>query len=62
MYPDNKETAFEDFIKDSFEDELADIIIRTAELAMSMGIDLQAHVEAKMAYNAGRPYKHGKDY
>lgn len=42
------------------EAELADVIIRVADYAQGFGIDLGAVVEAKMAYNRTRPYKHGK--
>ena len=40
-------------------DELADIIIRTGDLAGCLGIDLDAAVTAKMAVNRQRPYKFG---
>ena len=40
--------------------ELADIVIRVADMATYLGIDLDAVIEAKMAYNATRPYKHGR--
>lgn len=53
---------YSQFIKGSFEEELADIIIRVADLAGWKGIDLDAHVRAKMRYNSMRPHKHGKLY
>lgn len=53
---------FAKHVKDTFEDELADIVIRTVELAAVNGIDLSAHVAAKMDYNKTRPYKFGKNY
>lgn len=53
---------FQAYVKDTFEDELADAVIRVVELAASMGIDLDTHVEMKMRYNATREYKHGKRY
>lgn len=56
------EETFKELVKDSFADELADTIIRIADFAGYMGIDLQWHVEQKMMYNANRPYKHGKKY
>lgn len=40
-------------------DELADVLIRAADLAGILGIDLQACVVAKMARNANRPHKFG---
>lgn len=45
-----------------FASELADIIIRVGDLAGIVGIDLEYAVTRKMAYNEGRPYKHGKAY
>jgi NTP pyrophosphatase (non-canonical NTP hydrolase) len=53
---------FVDKIKDTFEDELADAIIRICDLAGYCNIDLDKHIQAKMLYNKGRPYKHGKLY
>jgi NTP pyrophosphatase (non-canonical NTP hydrolase) len=40
--------------------ELADIIIRCGDFAHEHGIDLDRAVALKMAYNATRPYKHGR--
>ena len=42
--------------------ELADAVIRIADLCGYMGIDLAAVIREKMAYNATRPYKHGKRF
>ena len=42
--------------------ELADVIIRVGDLAGVYGIDLEAAVRDKMAYNETRPHKHGKAY
>lgn len=42
--------------------ELADVIIRVGDLAGCYGIDLEAAVVQKMAYNKTRPHKHGKAY
>jgi NTP pyrophosphatase (non-canonical NTP hydrolase) len=39
--------------------ELADILIRVFDLAGRYGIDLDKAVAEKMAYNEGRPYRHG---
>lgn len=50
---------FADLIKDTFADELADIVIRVMDLAEWKGIDLQSHIEAKMRYNSLREHKHG---
>ena len=42
--------------------ELADAVIRIADLCGYMGIDLEAAIREKMAYNATRPHKHGKNF
>lgn len=39
--------------------ELADIILRTMNLAEAVGVDLGTEVEKKAAYNITRPHKHG---
>lgn len=53
---------FEDNIKSSFEDEIADVAIRLFDLCGGMGIDLEKHIEMKMKYNSMRGYKHGKAF
>jgi len=53
---------FTNYIKDSFEDEIADAIIRLLDLSAGLGIDIDKHVKYKLLYNATRPYKHGKNY
>jgi len=42
-----------------FPSEIADIVIRCGDLCGHLGIDLQAAVTEKMAYNATRPHRHG---
>lgn len=54
--------VFEQYIKDTFQDELADAAIRLFDLAGRLGIDLEWHIKQKMTYNASRPHKHGKKY
>ena len=39
--------------------ELADIIIRVLDAAAGYGIDIDAAVAEKMAYNETRPFRHG---
>lgn len=39
--------------------EFADIIIRVLDACAAYGIDIDAAIAEKMAYNATRPYKHG---
>lgn len=56
------EEAFKVQAKDTFGDELADIMIRVMDLATHKGIDLESYIQAKMRYNSLRPYKHNKKY
>lgn len=42
-----------------FPSELADIVIRVYDLAGALGINLDACIERKHAYNLTRPHKHG---
>lgn len=39
--------------------ELADAVIRIADLCGKMGIDLEKVIQTKHAYNMGRPFRHG---
>lgn len=54
--------VFESSIKNTFEDEIADSIIRLLDLAGAMDIDIDWHVRNKLAYNKTRPHKHGRRY
>lgn len=54
--------SFENSIKDTFEDELADTIIRILDLCGAKGIDIEKHIELKMKYNVTRERMHGKKY
>jgi NTP pyrophosphatase (non-canonical NTP hydrolase) len=54
--------VFEACVKNTFEDELADVVIRVADLCGAMGINLEKHIRLKLAYNATREHKHGKRY
>jgi NTP pyrophosphatase (non-canonical NTP hydrolase) len=49
-------------IKGTFEEEMADIIIRALDFCGFKNIDISAHVKAKMRYNSLREHKHGKKY
>lgn len=56
------EILFKNKIKDTFQDELADIVIRCLDTAAFKGIDLKKHIELKMRYNSLREMMHGKKY
>ena len=53
---------FERHLKNSFQDELADAVIRICDMCGYLNIDLEKHIELKMKYNSTREYKHGKRY
>ncbi len=40
--------------------ELADVVIRVADMCGAYGIDLSGAIVEKLAYNRARPYRHGK--
>ena len=48
--------------KDTFEDEIADSLIRIFDLCGWLGIDIQQQVEWKMEYNKSREKLHGKRF
>lgn len=53
---------FKAHVKDTFEDEIADAVIRLLDLSAGLGIDLEKHINAKVRYNQSRPMLHGKRY
>ena len=58
----DKKEAFESSIKDTFEDEIIDAIIRLFDLCGGMGININEHIELKMSYNKDRERLHSKNY
>lgn len=56
---ENFKQSFECCIKDTFEDEIADTIIRLMDLCGGLGINIDRHIELKRKYNLLRAYKHG---
>ena len=54
--------SFKEGVKDTFEDEIADVMIRCMDTAAHMGFDLEEHIRAKMRYNSLREKMHGKQY
>lgn len=55
-------TYFDMYMKDTFEDEIADAVIRLLDLSALLNIDLEKHINEKVRYNKTRPPKHGKQY
>ena len=53
---------FETTIKDTFEDEIADSLIRLFDLCGGLQIDIEKHIKYKLKYNSTREFKHGKRY
>ena len=59
----NYKEVFEIEIKNTFEDELADILLRTIALCGKLSIDIEKHMELKMNYNELHEHQYGgKDY
>lgn len=56
------ESTFKAFIKDTFEDEIADAVIRLMDMSAYMNIDLEKHINLKVHFNKGREQLHGKLY
>ena len=54
--------VFEDYVKNTVQDELADVIIRVLDLCGWLEIDIEKHIEMKMRHNELRKFKHGKNY
>lgn len=54
--------SFEINIKNSFEDEIADTLIRILDLCGAINLNIERHVNLKLKYNATREYMHGKRY
>jgi len=53
---------FKEKVKDTFEDEIADALIRLFDLVGALEINIDRHIELKRQFNATREYKHGKKY
>ncbi|HPO11723.1 MAG TPA: hypothetical protein PLM63_04015 [bacterium] len=53
---------FERLVKDTFEDEIADVFIRLCDLVGFMGFDIERYIQLKMDYNKSREYLHGKEF
>jgi len=53
------ETSFCEWIKDSFEDEIADAVIRLLAMCAENNIDIEKHIQLTMKYNQTRGFKFG---
>ena len=53
---------FAEQLRGTIEEEIADAVIRLADIAGMLGMDLDWWVQAKMIYNRNREHKHGKKY
>jgi NTP pyrophosphatase (non-canonical NTP hydrolase) len=53
---------FEEQVKDSFQDEIADALIRILDLCGGLNINIEYYVEQKLRYNRTRKRLHGKEY
>lgn len=62
MHDDEFKEHFALMVKDSFQDEMADTIIRVLDLCGGLDIDIEWHIAAKMRYNSTRSRLHGKTY
>lgn len=65
VYDDGDEdtiTGLTPMQEDDFTEELADILIRTLDLAGAYDLDIGNALVAKVEKNKGRPYKHNKRY
>jgi len=54
--------GFKTQIKDSFEDEIADTMIRLLDLCSALDIDIENHISLKLKFNSMREHKHGKNF
>lgn len=55
-------TYYNENIKGSFEEEMADIIIRVLDLCAYKNIDIESHIFSKIRFNKTREFLHGKLY
>lgn len=65
IYDDSNEsvaTSMTDMQEDDFVEELADIVIRTMDLAAALDLDLGNAIINKIEKNRDRPNKHNKRY
>ena len=61
-FPEEYKKVFEAKIKNSFEDEMIDALVRQLDAIEAFGIDLNFHLRSKLYYNSLRGHKHGKNF
>lgn len=49
-------------LKDTFEDEIADVFIRLSDLCGELNINIEKQIEWKLEHNKSRPALHGKNF
>jgi NTP pyrophosphatase (non-canonical NTP hydrolase) len=54
--------AFKNHVKGTFEEEMADIIIRVLDLCAFLEIDIEQFIKCKTRFNSLREKYHGKKY
>lgn len=59
LNPEMDKSVFEKYIKDTFEDELADTVIRILDLCGALNINIDDHINLKLEYNKTRSRMHG---
>ena len=60
--PDLFHMRFIHHVKDTFEDELADVMIRLGDLTGKMDIDIEKYISLKQKFNSKREKMHGKKF
>lgn len=58
-HPEDYKAYFSVEVKDTYADELADSMIRLMDLAEGENIDIEKHINMKLAYNQSREKMHG---
>jgi hypothetical protein len=60
--PEGFKREFEAKVKNTFEDEMIDTLIRQLDALAGFNIDILFHLFMKLKYNSLRPHKHGKNF
>lgn len=60
--PEEYKKEFESKVKNTFEDEMIDALIRQLDAIGGFNIDILFHLLTKLSYNTLRGFKHGKQF